>query len=128
LYSIKQNLYGMKKGIAAIIHHCSETSNSEACHQYCPRGENTWCKYHKLQDKESYPPRINLPSAVAEVISPIISHTDLGVDSLLSRCLDGETQNTNESLNQLIWKVSKRHICWKASIGYCNILCSFAIQ
>ena len=47
------NLYQMTKGVAAIVHHCSEYFNAEgkldndARHMYCPRGENSWCKYQK---------------------------------------------------------------------------------
>ena len=47
------NLYQMKKGVAAIVHHCSGYFNAEgkldndASHMYCPRGENSWCKYQK---------------------------------------------------------------------------------
>ena len=37
-------------------------------------------------------------------MKPIFSHADLGSDTLLGRCLDGETQNANESLNGVIWK------------------------
>ena len=45
------NLYQMKKGIAAILYHCSESldindkPDNEARHQYCPRGKDSWCKY-----------------------------------------------------------------------------------
>ena len=33
-------------------------------------------------------------------------YNDLSKESLLERCVGGFTQNNNESLNQLIWKIS----------------------
>ena len=52
------NLYQMKKGIAAIIHHCSEylvkvdgsdqkVCDDDARHKFCPEGLKSWCKYQK---------------------------------------------------------------------------------
>ena len=40
----KGNVYGMKKSIAAVIHHCSENSNGED-HKFCPRSVNSWCRF-----------------------------------------------------------------------------------
>ena len=106
------NLYQMKKGVAAIVHHCSEYLNAErkpdndARHMYCPRGENSWCKYQKylVTGQPTYETKINLPEAVFDLIKPIFSHKDLGSDVLLSKCLHGLTQNPNEAFNQCIWK------------------------
>ena len=39
------DLYGMKKDIAAIIHHCSENSDSDERHIFCPRDDKSWCRY-----------------------------------------------------------------------------------
>ena len=38
-----------------------------------------------------------------DVVAPIFSHKVLGREALLSKCLHGETQNVNESMNNLIW-------------------------
>ena len=32
----KGNLYGMKKSVAALIHHCSENNDDDNRHTYCP--------------------------------------------------------------------------------------------
>jgi len=101
------NIYQMKKSIASIIHHCSVNGDPADRHKFCPRDpDTTWCKYYKLGeiDRNSYKPSINLPTSVTEIIKPIFSYRDLGSDELLKRCLHGQTQNANESLNQLIWK------------------------
>ena len=44
---------------------------------------------------------MTIDKAVAEIIAPIISHKDLGNDKLLKKCLHGQTQNVNESLNNI---------------------------
>ena len=45
----------------------------------------------------------SLPKAVMDQIRPIFK--DLSKTELLSKCLEGYTQNANESLNGLIWKL-----------------------
>ena len=38
--AIRQNsdsLYAMKKSVVAILHHCSDISDNEKRHRYCPR-------------------------------------------------------------------------------------------
>jgi len=51
----------------------------------------------------SYEP---FPDEVITAIEPI--YEDLSKDELLQRCLGGFTQNNNESLNQLIWRISPK--------------------
>ena len=101
----KGDLYGMKKSIAALIHHCSENDDAEDRHKFCPQSNDTWCKYQldKVNNTSKYKKSINIPNAISELIKPIFSWKDLGSDKLLGRCLDGETQNVNESLNNVIW-------------------------
>ena len=54
------DLYQMKKGVAAILYHCSEclvsddddekkVPDNDARHMYCPRGKDSWCKYQRDQ-------------------------------------------------------------------------------
>ena len=43
-----------------------------------------------------------MPVAIHKVILPILQN--LCNDELLSRCLDGTTQNPNEAVNQIVWK------------------------
>ena len=74
-------------------------------HQYCPRTADLWCKYQrdKITGKNTYVERITIDKTVSDVIAPVFSLKDLGSEALLSKCLHGETQNVNESLNSLIW-------------------------
>ena len=57
----------------------------------------------KITGESTYKSSINIPKNIIDLISPIFSHSDLGSDSQLERCLHGQTQNCNEALNQLIW-------------------------
>ena len=61
------------------------------------------CKYQKdiLTGEITYKDHGNLPVAIKKEVEPIFK--DLSSEALLSKCLDGLTQN-NESLNALIWK------------------------
>ena len=106
------NLYQMKKGVAAILFHCSEYLDSDnkpdnvQRHKYCPVGDKSWCKWQKDQatGENTYKAKINIPSAVRDLIKPVFSYEDLASDDLLSKCVHGQTQNVNESFNNCIWR------------------------
>ena len=95
----------MKKAIAAIVHHCSDNDNMDERRKFCPCNEKTWCRYQRdnITGESTYKSSINIPKNIIDLISPIFSQSDLGSDSQLERCLQGQTQNCNEALNQLIW-------------------------
>ena len=95
-------LYQMKKGILAVLWHCTGFENLETRHQFCPRSIDSWCNYLKKDGKELSSHSINLPQAIHEVLLPIFQ--DLRADDLLVRCLDGTSQNPNEAFNQIMWK------------------------
>ena len=38
-------LFDMKKGIGAVLWHCSDITDPEARHQFCPKSIHSWCKY-----------------------------------------------------------------------------------
>ena len=99
------NLYAMKKSVAAVLYHSTDKPDLEKRHQYCPRSKDSWCKYQsdKLTGKNMYKGNINIDVAVSDVIAPVFSNKDLGSEELLKKCLHGQTQNVNEALNNLIW-------------------------
>ena len=99
------NLYPTRKAVAAVLHHSTKNDDMDKRHQYCPRTADSWCKYQsdKITGKNTYVERIATDKAVSDVKAPIFSHKDLGSKALLSKCLHRETQNVNESLNNLIW-------------------------
>nr|XP_036678349.1 uncharacterized protein LOC118879563 isoform X2 [Drosophila suzukii]XP_036678357.1 uncharacterized protein LOC118879567 isoform X2 [Drosophila suzukii] len=86
------------------------STNDDPQHHKCPAGAESWCEYQKalattgIEDfHHSYEP---FPDEVITAIEPI--YEDLSKDELLQRCLGGFTQNNNESLNQLIWRISPK--------------------
>lgn len=106
----------MQKAIWAIWYH-KRSNDKEAIHDFCPKGTESWCQYNvaKANGTLNKFKHINsLPVAVMDAIKPIFK--DLSHPTLLKRCIGGKTQNTNESLNSLIWtfcskeKNSGRHI------------------
>ena len=90
----------MRKAVAAVLHHSTKNDDMDKGHQYCPRTGDSWCKYQsdKITGKNTYVERITIDKALSDVIA------------LLSKCLHGETQNVNESLNNLIWTQCPKRI------------------
>ena len=83
--------------------HCSKSECDEQHYLFCPRTENSWCKWQSdhITEKQTYKTKIRLPSAIKTQIKPIF--IDLSNNSLLENCLHHKTQNLNESFNELIW-------------------------
>lgn len=105
--AIRQNvgqLYQMKKAIAAILWHSTNFTDEAFRHRFCPRDENSWCKWQRdqISGKRTYKIKVNMPKWIHDLIKPIFE--DLSSDELLSKCLHGKTQNANESINNIIWQ------------------------
>ena len=89
------NLDGMKKDINAILKHKASTNTSHD-HSLCPEGQDSWCGFQKAKaNGAQYDHKHSLPTAIIDAITPIF--TNLSKESLLSKCLDGFTQNACES-------------------------------
>ena len=75
----------------------------------CPNHENSWCKYQldKIIGTQNYENTINIPVIIFH-IKPIFQ--DLFNKELLSKCLNGQTENTNEALNAIIWTQCLKNI------------------
>lgn len=98
------NVKDMQRAIWAIWHH-KRSNDDEKLHELCPDGKNSWCAYQKAVadgTQSAYKHKKSVPPAVMDCIKPIFK--DLSHPDLLKRCLGGRTQNTNESLNAMIWK------------------------
>ena len=59
-------------------------------------------------DPSTYKHRHGLPQAVVDVIEPIFS--ELADSDLLCKYLHGQTQNNNESINNVIWKYCPKEV------------------
>ena len=104
--AIRQNLndkYEMKKAIGAMLFHCTDITDAESRHRFCPPDEDSWCKYKKdmVTGKSTYKKTINLPKWIYSIIRPVFDA--LADDELLSKCFHGETQNPNEAFNNIVW-------------------------
>ena len=68
-----------------------------------------WCKYLQLKEKgkqHEYKHK-PIPVAIMNTIKPIFY--DLTDKTLLRKCLDGLSQNPNESFNNLIWTICPKN-------------------
>lgn len=86
---------------AGFYHKCSTDANPQ--HDRCPEGADSWCKYNvtKATGKvDEFKHKPALDESVQDLIRPV--YEALTVDDLLERCLGGNTQNDNESLNACI--------------------------
>ena len=96
------NRKGMINDIKAGLYHIA-SSDQTPQHSRCPKGKYSWCgwQWDRASKATKYKHRSALPLATVDAVVPI--YTDLSAKSLLSHCLDAYTQNTNETLNHLIW-------------------------
>ena len=101
----------IKNAIWATYYH-QQSKDDNPQHDMCPSGEDSWCPYQKAlattgveNFKHNYTP---LPADVMKAIQPV--YKDLSKYELLERCLGGFTQNANESLTQLIWKIAPKKL------------------
>ncbi|GFU48073.1 uncharacterized protein TNCV_4020491 [Trichonephila clavipes] len=102
---IKTCLSDMRKAVWAVYFHI-RSSDEEPLHSFCPVGPNSWCKYQNqlLEGRvETFRHSNKLPVALMAAIKPVFN--DLSQPKLLQKCLGGKTENNNESINSLIWKL-----------------------
>ena len=104
----KDNIKDMKNAImATLFHKCSSDKNPQ--HQFCPKGMNSWCSWQiaKVEKKlNNYKHKESSLLSLQNILLPI--YTELSNKDLLTRCIGGFTQNKNESLNNMIWKIASK--------------------
>ena len=95
---------------AAFFHYIRTNDNDEdEQHKYCPKTADSWCLYQNskflsngkdagVRRKKN---RNYLDPVFLDILKPIIDR--LTSRQLLRRCLRGVTQNSNESLNSVLW-------------------------
>ena len=98
-----QDVYELKKAIGAVLYHYSEAKDSET------RDVNTWCKYWQSQNNGTrYEEKKGVPETIKVLLRLIFDN--LAKDELLAKCLHGKTQNNNEALNSLVWKLVPKDV------------------
>jgi len=96
----------LKKRIFAILFHLSSTDQNPK-HQHCPTGSNSWCFWQRALansvDPGPHKDHETVPTDIGKRMVPIFQR--LSEESLLQRCSRHGTQNPNESLHNLIWRL-----------------------
>ncbi|GFX71869.1 uncharacterized protein TNCV_1442931 [Trichonephila clavipes] len=97
------NLSGLQQNVIAALFHCS-SSVEKPMHGQCPIGKDSWCYYQQAlscgkKPNEKYK---GLSNEVLNTIKP--TYLELCTKELLTKCLHGKTQNSNECLNGVIWQ------------------------
>lgn len=117
--AIRRNCDSVKKMKEAIWatfdHKCS--TDEEPRHNNCPQGPESWFSWQQAKAAgtlQEYKHKTPLHDDVIKAIRPI--YEDLSDDNLLERCVGGFIQNTNESLNNVIWRVAPKVLYSGASI------------
>lgn len=106
--SINTSVETMQNAIWAIYYHKISTDEKPQ-HNKCLSGEDTWRSYQKAKASgtlDSYKHKNPIPVVVQKVIKPVYDR--LTDTDLLERCLEGYTQNNNESLNAVIWSMAPK--------------------
>ena len=103
----------MEEAVMATYYHCT-SSDDWPKHTLCPEGEDSWCFYQRALARQQTPGRhadhltCYLNPVVAKAILPV--YRRLSDHSLMKRCVDGKTQNPNESFHSTIWLRCPKHI------------------
>ena len=113
-------VFELKKGIGAVLYHCTDFTEDETLHQFCPHVTDSWCKYQadKINGTNNYKKKPRLPKITYDFIRPVL--ISLSDEELLKKCLHRKDQNNNESLNGVIWKKCPKDVfvgCATLEIG-----------
>ncbi|GFX21222.1 uncharacterized protein TNCV_2251701 [Trichonephila clavipes] len=97
------NLSGLQQNVIVAWFHCS-SSVEKPTHGQCPIGKDSWCYYQRAlscgkKPNEKYK---GLSNEVLNTIKP--TYLELCTKELITKCLHGKTQNSNECLNGVIWQ------------------------
>ncbi|KYN01374.1 hypothetical protein ALC62_07834 [Cyphomyrmex costatus] len=112
--AIKRNLNStcdMRKAIFTTLdHYCS--SDESPRHGNCLAGSDSWCEWRQAEAKNQLPSYRHgkrvIDEEVENHIRPI--YEALSTEDLLTRCLGGHTQNSNESFNATVWRMNPKHL------------------
>ncbi|GFU54316.1 uncharacterized protein TNCV_576911 [Trichonephila clavipes] len=108
-----RNLSSLQQNVIAALCHCSSRVKKPMNRQ-CPIGKVNWCYYQRAQSCGKKPTEKHkvLSNDVLNMIKP--TYLEL-CTKVLTKCLHGKTQNSNECFNGIIWqKVPKEvFVCLK---------------
>ncbi|GFS47282.1 uncharacterized protein TNCV_4862571 [Trichonephila clavipes] len=102
----KGDVEALKTAIYATLFHCTSTDQKPQ-HKKCPSGIDSWCFYQSSLERGKKPGfhkdwvKTPINEEYLPKILPI--YQILTSSELLSRCVRGLTQNSNEALHPMIW-------------------------
>lgn len=103
----------MEQSIMASFYHCT-SSDDWPKHQFCPSGPDSWCFFKRAEARSETPGKHadHLTCYINPVVAKAVRETykRLSDHSLMERCVDGLTQNSNESFHNQIWLRCPKHI------------------
>ena len=109
----------MKAVQATFLH--SNSTDETPHHHLCPEGKESWCKWQSAKAQGLlYKHKNPIPEAIVALIQPIYAR--LGSRSLLEKCVEGYTQNANESLHSTVWKFCPKEV-YQGRVGV-DIACA----
>ena len=119
----KGDVKAMMKGVQATLLHCNSTDERPR-HNLCPEGVDSWCKYNRAKAKgESFTHKRPIPPAIVPLLRPMYAR--LGSRELLEKCVDGYTQNANEALHNIVWRLCPKGLfLYKVGV---DIACALAV-
>ena len=104
----------MTKAIWATLLHSISTDNNPQ-HGNCPRGQDSWCIFNKAVALLAPIPKHSISTIstwlhpkIGEIITPLYER--MADENLLIRMSSGGTQNSNESLNNLLWVYAPKQV------------------
>ncbi len=102
---------------------CYILTSLTTVNKFCPDGEESWCVYKKngtpVDDSKGH--YLDL----VDLLEPIFVR--LSNKDLLERCIEGFTQNQNESFNSLVWKRLPKHL-WRGPSHVKAAICLAILQ
>ncbi|XP_043498440.1 uncharacterized protein LOC122521746 [Polistes fuscatus] len=79
-------------------------------HDNYPTSVDSWCKWKKAEALGTKPLE-HLKPLHPDIQNEILPfYENLSRNDLLERCLEGHTQNANESFNSTIWHMTSKHL------------------
>lgn len=104
----------MRNEILSSFYHCSST-DANPQHHLCPKHEKSFCFYQAAIAKGETPgPHtemqvfFRLPADDLALVKTVYDR--LTTDDMMKRCLQGLTQNPNESFHSRVWRYCPKHI------------------
>lgn len=91
----------MRNDVWVLFYH-KRSTGEDPHHELCPKGENSRCCFQQAVDNKLPNCHKNsVPVHIMDFIKPVFK--SLSDRSLLRKCLHGQTQIPNESVNSVMW-------------------------